>query len=213
MGSGSFLKYLENDKWYHGTSLSNWKKLCELGIKVDYNIGNELVFGFGFYMCPSLQHTERFIESVLSNKIDVSLDIPIIKDEDKSIAVIIEFEVKPIEWHKNDTYNFKILNKYDDEFAEFVFHNRLNNLDGENHHEYDFIFGVMSDSLPIILLQKFKNGEINKEDVIDGLKKPTSCKQISLHRQDICDIIVPTRVYRLDNREELNVNDYFNFKC
>ena len=98
------------------------------------------------------------------------------------------------------------MNQYDDEFAEFVFHNRIYNVDGESHHNNDLIFGVMSDSRPTLLIQQYKRGVKSKHDVIEGLKKSTRVKQISIHNQHICDILVISKIYHAETGEELIIN-------
>ena len=62
-------------------------------------------------------------------------------------------------------------------------------------------------------LSKFDNkeGEITRADVIDGLKTGTSNKQLSLHLQNLCDIIKPIKATIIETGEELNVNEYV--KC
>ena len=65
-------KYLSNDKWYHGTTLYNAKKIIDNGIIVDYNKGNELDFGYGFYLTPKKEQAESFITKILEfNKNEV----------------------------------------------------------------------------------------------------------------------------------------------
>ena len=54
-------------------------------------------------------------------------------------------------------------------------------------------------------------GISSKEDVIEAFKKSTSMKQLSLHNQNICNIIHLKEAYiigKSDNREELDVNEY-----
>ncbi|WP_297416832.1 DUF3990 domain-containing protein [Clostridium sp.] len=209
--SNSEIKYLKKEKWYHGTTLHGLKEICRIGIKADYNEGNELDFGYGFYLTPIKKQAEQFILKLLEFKDDMSLDF--IEDDENNLKdlktpVVLEFNLVPLEWYESNKYNFKILNNYDDEFAEFVFKNRIYNLHGENQHNYDFIFGVMSDSLPTLLIQKYKNSEIDKETVIEGLKKTTSCKQLSIHNQSICDIIKINKAYNLQTGEELIIDDY-----
>lgn len=210
--SDKFEKYLKMEKWYHGTTLDGWYKICKDGVQCKYNKGHELDFGYGFYLMPDVKKAERFITKVLEYKIKDISGIPIKIDKNKITPVIIEFDFCPCNWYNSKKYNFKILNKYNDEFSKFVFYNRNNNCNGENQHNYDCIFGVMSDSTPIILLQQYRNDEITKEDVIEGLKKPTSVKQLSIHNQEICDIIKPERAYLIDSGKELDVNDYCNRK-
>ena len=210
-------KYLSSDKWYHATTLDGFKKICDMGVKADYNKGNELDFGFGFYLTPQRDKAETFIKNVLEydnsevgDSITESFGLPIKENKDKKIPVVIEFSFVPLECFENTSYNYKILNAYDDEFAEFVFNNRVNNLSEENQHEFDLIFGVMSDSLPTILIQKYKNKELTKENVIEGLKKSTAVKQLSIHNQKICDIIKINKAYYVESGEELDLNVKYN---
>lgn len=188
-----------------------------MGVKADYNKGNELDFGFGFYLTPQRDKAETFIKNVLvydnsevGESITESFGLPIKENKDKKIPVVIEFSFVPLELFENASYNYKILNAYDDEFAEFVFNNRVNNLSEENQHEFDLIFGVMSDSLPTILIQKYKNKELTKENVIEGLKKSTAVKQLSIHNQEICDIIKINKAYYVESGEELDLNGKYN---
>lgn len=205
-------KYLSQKKWYHGTTLDNAKKIRKMGVIADYNKGNELDFGFGFYLTPKKDQASSFIKRILEyNKDKVgqslaeSLGIKTKCNKDKEIPVVIEFDFEPLDWFEGKEYKCKILNSYDNEFAEFVFNNRMNNYDIQ--HDYDLIFGVMSDSLPIILIQRYKNGELKKDDVIEGLKKQTSAKQLSIHNQNICDIIKVNKIYDIYSGKELDIND------
>lgn len=68
----------------------------------------------------------------------------------------------------------------------------------------------MSDSLPTILIQKYKNKELTKENVIEGLKKSTAVKQLSIHNQKICDIIRISKAYYVESGEELDLNGKHN---
>ena len=210
--TNKMIKYLSIDKWYHGTTLDGWKSICKFGVLANYNIGNELDFGYGFYLTPKQKEAEKYILNLLKYEHDMENDIkigvPLKENKGEKIPLVIEFSFSPIQWYSENKYNFKFLNKYDDEFAEFVFHNRLKNINGNHQHNHDIIFGVMSDSLPVLLIQKYKAGEISREEVIQGLIKPTSNKQLSLHSQKLCGIIKPTKVILIESREELNVNDY-----
>lgn len=199
-------KYLMNNSWYHGTTLLGWKQICELKVQAKHNVGHELDFGYGFYLSPSFDQAAYYI----THLVKYQNDLPFTIHPDKKIPLVIEFTFCPYSWYEENVYNYEILNAYDDKFAEFVFHNRVNNINGDQHHNFDFIFGVMSDSLPIVLIQKYKNKEISKEDVIEGLKKSTRNKQISLHKQELCDRIKPVKVCLLETREELNIVDYYD---
>ena len=153
------------------------------------------------------EQAERYIIKTLEASNADNLGIPLIFDPDGKVPVVIEFDFKPIDFYNKDEYNFKILNNYNLEFAKFIFHNRVYNINGEAHHSHDFIFGVMSDSLPIILIQQYKSGVKSKEDVLIELQKSTSIKQISIHRQDICDILNIQNVFDPLTGKELNIDD------
>ncbi|WP_188652191.1 DUF3990 domain-containing protein [Pontibacillus salipaludis] len=181
-------------------------------IQVNHNIGNELDFGYGFYLTPKEQQAKDFIQDLLAYTGGESVlqGLPfLVKDnpEDK-VAVVVEFEFTPLDWFYDDHINTMVLNSYDDEFADFVFFNRTENIYGEHQHDYKAIFGVMSDSKPNIVLSRFKNGEIGKDEVIESFKKTTSNKQLSIHTQDFCDILVPSKAYIIETGEELDVNEY-----
>ncbi len=46
-------KYLKQKSWFHGTTLSGFESLCRQSVLADYNRGNSLDFGDGFYPnCP-----------------------------------------------------------------------------------------------------------------------------------------------------------------
>ncbi len=130
----------------------------------------------------------------------------------EDVVMVLGFEFNPLQWFEEDVYNTKIFNKYDDDFAIFVFKNRTENIAGSKQHDYDVIYGVMSDSVPTLEIQYYKMGIKTREEVIATLKKQTSMKQLSLHSQEICDIISLKEAYILDKatgeRKELNVDDY-----
>lgn len=201
-------KYMYHGKWYHGTTLFGWKNLCSLGIRVDYNLGHELDFGYGFYLAYDQQKAEDYINRLLQYEVSPDIGLPIKKNPDKQIPVVVEFNFMPSEIIASNNYSYKFFPSYDDEFAEFIFYNRMYNVDGKHQHPYDLIMGVMSDSKPPVLLEKYRNGQITKDRVIEELKKSTSMKQLSLHNQKICDTIIPVRAYIIGSAKELNVNDY-----
>ncbi|MGV1040632.1 DUF3990 domain-containing protein [Clostridium perfringens] len=205
-------KYLIKDKWYHGTTLDGLKKICKNGVLVNYNEGNELDFGTGFYLTDKKQKAIDYIERIIKYRVDNSLSeinslgIPLKDNTDKNIPVILEFEFLPLQYFENEKYSTKIFNSYNEEFAKFVFQNRYH-LDEK--HKYDLIFGVMSDSNPMLLIQQYREKKITENEVIDGLRKSTSMKQLSIHNQELCDIIKLNKAYYL-NGKELNINEYCN---
>lgn len=70
----------------------------------------------------------------------------------------------------------------------------------------------MSDSVPAQAILEYKMGIKTKEEVLECFKKATSMKQISLHNQELCDIIKLKEAYTIDKttkeRKELNIIDY-----
>lgn len=203
--TGKTRKILSQNMWYHGTVFSNWNSFCKNGIIVNINkdTSDSLDFGYGFYLAPNKERAENYILGMIKNT-------DFYKDGD--CPLILGFEFIPLEWFEGDKYNTKIFEKYDHEFAIFVFENRTQNFLGANQHNYDIIYGVMSDSIPTQAILEYKMGIKTKEEVLESLKKSTSMKQISLHNQNLCDIIKLKEAYIIDvttnERKELNINDY-----
>lgn len=202
------LNKLKNDKWYHTTGLNEWKSIHNLGVQADYNKLNsiDLDFGYGFYMSDTQERAE-----IYGNKlVDAHLRLP-------NDIVILEFNFTPYIYFSGQDYISKIFESYDDEFADFVFENRTKNDDGAAQHEYDIIYGVMSDSLPTKLISEYQIGRVTKGDVLVSLKKATSMKQLSLHNQCICDILCLERAYLFNTdtleRKELDINGYNDRRC
>lgn len=191
---------LSSTRWFHATTKSSFENILAQGVVADYNRYSELDFGYGFYLTTTEKLAESYISKLLSWA-DSTDDPP----------VIMEFEMNPLEWFLNDEYSTAVFPAFDDSFAEFVFNNRMNSSTGKQFHDYDAIYGVMSDSVPTKLLLQFRAGEISYEAVIDGLKKSNSMKQISLHSQYLCDIIKLKRAYQYDyqtgERKELDIHE------
>lgn len=203
--TGKTKKILSQNMWYHGTVFSSWSSFCQNGVLVDINkdTSDALDFGYGFYLAPSKERAEHYILSMMENT-------GFYKEGD--FPLILGFEFTPLKWFEEKEYNTKLFEKYDDEFAIFVFENRTENIFGLKQHNYDVIYGVMSDSVPTQAVLEYKMGVKTKEEVLDSLKKATSMKQISLHNQKLCDIIRLKEAYIIDKstneRKELNINDY-----
>lgn len=203
--TGKTRKILSQNMWYHGTVFSNWNSFCKDGVLVDINkdTSDALDFGYGFYLAPSKEKAEHYIIRIMENT-------DFYKDDDSPL--ILGFEFTPLEWFEGDEYNTKTFGKYDDEFAIFVFENRTKNISGSKQHDYDVIYGVMSDSVPARAIIEYKMGIKTKEEVLECFKKATSMKQLSLHNQRLCDIIKLREAYIIDKstneRKELNLNDY-----
>ena len=57
------LNALNNDKWYHGTTIDAYHNICEQGVISSYNIGTQLDFGTGFYLTDSKEAASRYMGS------------------------------------------------------------------------------------------------------------------------------------------------------
>lgn len=190
-------KFFECSTWYHGTTLTGWESICKLGIRADFNVGISLDFGNGFYLSNNLKNTERYVMNMMKySNSDFAED---------NIPVIIVFEFVPYEWIK-DGIEYRYFQKYDMEFAEFVFENRLNYRE-QNFHDYDITAGVTTDTKPTYLMQQYFSKKIEKEKVLEEFCKGSSVRQICIHNQELCDIIYPKKAYILGGKE-LNIHDY-----
>lgn len=196
MKENAYNKYMKQDIWYHGTTLSGWKNLCKQKIRADYNSGTELDFGMGFYLTPKYNQAESYIKRIL----------PYLDGDDECdhTPVVIEFKLNLSKL--NPKYTHEKFLKYDERFAEFVFLNRQS--PDELIHHFDFVIGVMSDSNPVALLADYRANLISKEDLIIGLQKGTSMEQLSLHNQEICDILMVRKATLIENGKELDVDEY-----
>lgn len=175
---------LSSSKWYHATTKENYENIRKTGVQSTYNIGNELDFGYGFYLTPSEKLAENYLVRLYKRV-----------DNLTETMVVMEFSFCPLEWFSANQYSAAIFDKFDDRFANFVFTNRLESETKKQQHDYDVIYGVMSDSVPTKLLLDYRSGEIKKEEVLTGLKKSTSMKQLSIHNQALCDSIKLSRAY------------------
>ncbi len=202
---GKVHKALSQNLWYHGTVFSNWNSFYHNGVLVYINkdTSDALDFGYGFYLAPTRERAEHYITSMMKNTEFYNED---------DLPLILGFEFTPLEWFEGENYKTKIFGKYDDDFAVFVFENRTQNIYGTNQHDYDVIYGVMSDSVPTQAILEYKIGIKTKEEVLESFKKATSMKQLSLHNQKLCDIIKLSEAYTIDRitgeRKELNINGY-----
>lgn len=194
MKEKKYEEYLQQQSWYHGTTLAQCKNIILKGIKYNYNEGTELDFGYGFYMAPKFEQAEKYIMQMLPY-------IP--GDVEDKVPVVIEFEFSCTPYVEIKT-NTKFL-KYDEEFARFVLMNRMNP-DSMNHN-HEFIIGVMSDSNPVADIMKLRNHEISLEEVIQNFMRWTSMEQLSLHTQDLCDKLIMKKVTYVTDGKELDIND------
>lgn len=186
---------LQANKWYHGTTMSDAENIKKNGVIVNKNLGIELDFGYGFYLTPNKKQAEKYIKDKVTAGYNNDLGLISLNKDNTPVVLEFEFPYSPFNFFEKEKTEFGFLPHYDDRFAEFIFHNRYYNVNGDAHHNYDMIYGVMSDSIPVILLQQYRNGEVDKEYVIENLKKSTSAKQLSIHNQSICDKLILKETY------------------
>lgn len=104
---------------------------------------------------------------------------------------IITFAFNPFEllFQSDTQYSYHNFSKHSEEFANFVFFNRLYNTENENPHNFDVIWGVMSDNNPFKITMDYKNQTLTKTDAITLLQKTNSMRQLYIANQDICDML------------------------
>lgn len=183
------LNRLNQNKWYHGTTIEGAKNIEKVGVIANYNYGSELDFGMGFYLTDTYERASSYISKLPITDADGKI-------RERTEWAVMEFEINPFEilFMGDNDYKYINFNKHNEEFAKFSFDNRLNNVYNEKPHGYDIIWGVMSDSLPIKLLLDYKNGVISYEDAISQLQKPNSMKQLYIGKQEICDRLTVTDI-------------------
>lgn len=204
--TGKQIRNLSCKKWYHATLKRHLPSLLE-GINVNYNLGNELDFGAGFYITPNFQQAQKYINSLvefLNSKNVISNYIGNVNEE----GIILEFEYTEFasifqsSQYKCHYFKSHKVSENLIDFAEFVFKNRL--CSNEKIHHFDFIYGVQTDDNPTGLLQKYKAGIVSKADVLEEFRKPFSFKQLSIHNQEFCDILKVSKIYFSKDGKELS---------
>lgn len=197
--SGKITNILSSNKWYHATTMDGFLSLKQNGVIAKYNQGKPLDFGYGFYLTLNEEMAERYIKRLYQ--------------ADDDVFVITEYTFSPLPWFTTEEYNAALFPKFDDNFARFVMNNRLMAHSLIQQHAYDVIYGVMSDSAPVQLLMDYRVGAITEEQALEGLKKSNSMKQLSVHNQQLCDMLVLSRAYQFDFstdtyiRKELDIHE------
>lgn len=178
------LNRLNRDLWYHGTTIANAENISKNGVIADYNLGSELDFGPGFYLTDTYERAASYISRSPIITLDGNIQL-------RENWAVITFQFNPFTLLFSDNTKYKYFNfsKHNDEFAEFVFRNRMYNTYKEKPHPYDIIWGVMSDNNPFELIQKYRMGTLNYKCVIDELKKSNSMRQLFIGVQSICNML------------------------
>lgn len=184
-------KYLKNNKWFHGTISCSKKNILDQGIDVFFNRGSELDFGPGFYLTNKI-HTAENYAKLKSKLTHIEDNLPIVLEYNFSIEEII---------NQLDPKNHKTLHLkgFNSDFGEFVFENRLKSLDLDNpdyfnedyYHDYDLVFGCITDGNPIEIFQNYKNQNITKTEAINKLKQSNSFgRQLTFCNQELANIFL-----------------------
>ncbi len=197
------LNRLNQDFWYHGTTIEDAENIRENGVIANYNLGLELDFGPGFYLTDTYQRAINYISRVPSTMYSGGI-------QEREDWAIIEFAFNPYEllFSKENIYSYRNFPKHNKAFAEFVFRNRMNNREKENPHKFDLIWGVMSDSNPEQVVWDYKNQKISYEKVIQLLQKSNSMKQLFISNQEICDMLVINNIFmKEDNGYARKINN------
>lgn len=181
--------FLSNEKWFHATSARFFEKIIKEGIIADINRESELDFGYGFYLASSKEWTEKYAKGFDN-------------------ARILEFHFKPIDI-LSGSKNYKFFESLNNDFAEFVFSNRMYFQESEDNcfHRYDLVAGVMSDGTQITDFEEFRNEDISKEELFRRLLLPREDWQLALHSQTLCNLVKPYSAYDLKGGE-YDVSEY-----
>ena len=193
------LNRLKRKIWYHGTTAKDAENIVAHGVDVNYNVGSELDFGRGFYLTDTFERASNYISRI------PEFDRGNGFIERKEWAVM-EFEFDPysVLFETENNYRYCNFPKHDEKFAKFVFRNRFYNVYNEKPHGYDLIWGVMSDSLPIQIVNDYKNHKISYEDALILLQKPNSMKQLFIGNQEICGMLKYVKTTVIKKEDDLN---------
>ena len=74
---------------------------------------------------------------------------------------------------------------------KFVLKNWTENVNNENPHGYDIIWGVMSDSVPDKIASDYETGRISYSEAVKMFMKSTSMKQLYIGNNSICESLTP----------------------
>lgn len=167
-------------KAYHVTDESGYNSIINQGILYNYNRwhSQDTDFGYGFYVHAEIKKAEKYAERVA-------------KYDEAYTKYILEFDVS----NQLNLLNIKEFNEYNTDFAEFIFHNRIYNINGSNQHKYDIISGCMSDSAPLIVIKNYNDNIISKNEAIIQLMKSTSAKQVCFCSEIACSMLKFCRAY------------------
>lgn len=178
------LNRLNQDLWYHGTTIESAENIAKSGVIANYNFGTELDFGPGFYLTDTFERASSFI-----SRIPLITPNGIKQARDNWAIVVFTFNPFTLLFSSNTMYSYRNFPKHNDDFANFVFYNRINNAYNENPHNYDLIWGVMSDNNPSKIIFNYREHLIDRDTAITLLKKSNSMRQLYISNQNICNTL------------------------
>lgn len=180
MQSYSLEEFLQVDTWYHATIRQGYESIMTKKIQASFNKMFELDFGYGFYLTPSLDWVQKYAKSF---------------DGEERIFKF-NFRLADI---LNENVSFRFWDSLNDDFAEFVFQNRMYFSDYANFkiHDYDIVGGVMSDGNQPTDFEEFRNDLISKAELFRRICLPKEDWQIAISSQEICDMLKPVDVFDL----------------
>ncbi len=174
-------EFVNHDVWYHATEDVFFSKILSEGIIANINADTPTDFGFGLYLCPSLEWARKYAKAFRH-------------------GIIIEFHFSPLELIKNHSeLKYQFYGELNNEFADFVFDNRKHYSEHLTKcvHDYCFVGGVMSDGQQISDFREYDNKLIDKQELYRRLLEPKEDWQLLLHSQELCDLIKPYDAFDL----------------
>lgn len=186
-------KNLSEKLWYHATTLDKLKSLLE-GVDVNYNAGNPLDFGPGFYLSNSLEASKEYVDRMRSY--DVSDSLFLNNSSDMSEPVVVTYKIPDLWQLFQKDMLFEVFPLFTNEFAEFVFKCRLS--PSKRVHDCKLIFGGQTDSNPLKVMQLFNSKCVSKDEAICLLRKSTSGKQLYIGDQSICNHLILCDIIKRD---------------
>lgn len=170
---------------FHGTTSNEYDSLLA---GVNISLCEEFTdFGKGFYLTTNFLQASKHAEKRAFNG-----EIPIV--------FVYSLDIKTLK----QSYTGHILNKMDEEWAEFIYKNRSK----KNHikHNFDYVFGGVADGAIFDLVRAVDNG-LSIRHFHEGIAKFESYDQLSIHNPDIFkyNVIKHLKVVKAYARDELYV--------
>lgn len=187
--------FLHQERWFHGTRKVYAVDILSNGAKANKNKNKPSDFGKGLYLCPNFEWCQNYTKSIIT-----TTDEDFVIDDDE--GVIIEFYFNPILYLGK--YRYKYFPSMTQEYAKFVYMNWKYPDVPYYKRNYHFMFGPMSDGKQLILMEKLRNHEITKEEVIKEFMLPKEDWQLLLRSQHLCDELKVVQTYNLKG-EKINV--------